>query len=156
MLKFSQHFYNFIYGTIHHHEYAEGRASELIKMYGKGPSLEIGCGCGILVKAMRDQGAEAVGIDVSGYAASEACSEFVTRADARELPFPDDHFDLVHSWAVFGYNDEAGTRQMISEVKRVGRKQYHTIDFQVKDPYPYGYIFMKPRPWWDGLMENGA
>jgi len=153
---FDKRFYDFIYGSIHHHEYAENRAAELIKMYGTGPSLEIGCGCGILVDELRRQGAEAYGIDISEYAMSEACSEFVAQADAREIPFPDGRFDLVHSWAVFGYNDEKGTRQMIDEVNRVGRKQYHTIDFQQKMPYSHGYVFMKPRDWWDERIGNDA
>jgi ubiquinone/menaquinone biosynthesis C-methylase UbiE len=156
MPKFDSDFYNFIYGSIHHHEYADNRANELIRMYGKGTSLEIGCGCGILVKAMRNKGAKAFGMDISEYATSEACSEFIIRADARKLPFHDDSFDLVHSWAVLGYNDEAETRQIISELNRVGRKQYHTIDLQQKEPYTHGYVFMRPRPWWDEQIRNDA
>jgi SAM-dependent methyltransferase len=153
--KFDQSFYDFIYGSIHHHEYAEHRARELIAIYGKGRFLEIGCACGILVKAMREQGADAWGIDISDYAIAQSCSpEFVRQADMRAIPFPDAQFDLIHSWAVFGYLDEAGTIEAIEECKRVGLRQYHTIDFQITPPYPYGYVSMRPRTWWDLRIQN--
>lgn len=151
---FDEHFYNFIYGTIHHHEYADNRANELIGMYGKVRFLELGAGCGILVKALREKGAEAWGIEISDYALSESCSEFLVKGDIREIPFLDNSFDVVHSWAVFGYVDEAGTKKAIKECKRVGNKQYHTIDLQQKPPYSYDYVFMKPREWWDERIKN--
>lgn len=162
MTKFDRPFYDFIYGTIHHHDYADNRANELIRMFGKGRYLEIGAGCGILVQSLRDKGCESWGLDLSEYAVSEACSPYLIRGDARAIPFPDNYFGLVHSWAMFGYFDEAGTGKAIEECNRVGARQYHTIDFQIasiphmKNSYPYGYVFMKPREWWDERINNEA
>jgi ubiquinone/menaquinone biosynthesis C-methylase UbiE len=164
---FDKHFYDFIYGTIHHHDYADNRANELIRMYGKGRYLEVGAGCGILTQALRDKGCDAWGIELSEYAVSESCAgEFLLLGDVRSIAFPDNSFDVVHSWAVFGYNNEADTEEAIKEVQRVGSRQYHTIDYQIalvphmnKDgiaQYPYDYVFMKPRPWWDERMKNDA
>lgn len=162
MDKFGRWFYDFIYGTIHHHDYAPDRAEELIRIYGKVKFLEVGCGCGILVKELRDRGADAWGIDVSDYAISENCAgEFVQKSDAQNIPFDDGYFDVVHSWAMFGYNTEQETEQIIKECNRVGRNQYHTIDYQISlishmrdNNYPYGYIFMKPREWFDERIKN--
>lgn len=153
--KFSKEFYDFIYGTIHHHSYADNRANELIRMYGKVRFLEIGAGCGILVKTLREKGADAWGIEISDYALSESCaSEYLVKGDARTIPFQDNSFDVVHSWAVFGYCNEQDTEKEIEECLRVGKKQYHTIDLQQKEPYSYGYIFMRSREWWDERIKN--
>lgn len=168
--NFSKDFYDFIYGTIHHHDYVAGRAAELIKMYGKVRFLEVGCACGCLVKALRDHGADAYGIDKSQYAISESCAgEYIQLADAQNLPFKDGEFDVVHSWAMFGYNNEAETEAILRECQRVGKIQYHTIDYQIADipymtkdklttgvTYPYGYVFMQPREWWDERIKNDA
>ncbi len=157
---FDQNFYNFIYGTIHHHDYAESRANELIRMYGKVRFLELGAGCGILTKALRDQGADAYAIEISDYAISENCAgEFMQKADAQNIPFKDNSFDVIHSWAMFGYNNQEETEKIIAECKRLGSKQYHTIDFvqSLFTPnYSYGYIFMEPREWWDERIKNDA
>jgi ubiquinone/menaquinone biosynthesis C-methylase UbiE len=154
---FDKHFYDFIYGTIHHHDYADGRAEWLIQKYGKARFLEIGAGCGILVKALREKGADAWGIEISDYAVSEnCCPGFLSKGDMREIPFPDQSFDVVHSQAVFGYLDEKGTEKAIEECKRVGKHQFHSIDLQVTAPYPYDYVFMRPRPWWDERISNDA
>lgn len=159
MKNFDKHFYDFIYGTIHHHNYADNRANELIGMYGMGKYLELGAGCGILVKALRDKGCEAWGIEVSDYALSEKCSDFLIKGDMRDIPFPDNYFDVVHSWAVFGYVDEEGTEKAIKECKRLGNHQYHTIDLvqsELSPNYSYDYIFMKPKEWWDERIKNDA
>ncbi len=163
---FNEFFYNFIYGTIHHHEYAAGRAEYLIKTYGPVRFLDVGCACGIMVQALRDQGAEAWGVDISDYANANKCTEFMVQGDMQKLPFDDNSFDVVHSWASFGYLDEAGTERALVECKRVGKAQYHTIDYQIasvpdmhKDGvahYPYGYVFMQPRLWWDERITNDA
>ena len=159
MQKFDKHFYDFIYGTIHHHN-IEGRADELIRTLGKGRWLEIGAACGYFVKLLREKGVDAWGIEISDYAVSESCAPgYLLKADAQNIPFPDNHFDVVTSWAVFGYNNEAETEQIIREVNRVGAKQYHTIDYQITDMapnYPYDYVFMKPREWFDKRMKNYA
>ena len=156
MPTFDKQFYDVIWGTIHHHDYAAGRASELIRMYGKVRFLEVGCACGILVKALAEQGAaESRGIDISDYALSECCAVgSVVKADCASLPFADGSFDVIHSWAMFGYLDEADTLKAIHECKRVGARQYHTIDYQITAPYPYWYVFMRPREWWDERWQN--
>jgi ubiquinone/menaquinone biosynthesis C-methylase UbiE len=160
MSNFDKHFYDFIYGTIHHHDYADNRANELIRMYGKVRFLELGAGCGILVKALQDKGCESYGIEISDYAVSERCTDHLIKGDARKIPFPDNSFDVVHSWAMFGYNSEEDTEKIIKECKRIGKNQYHSMDSQIasiphmQGHYPYGYVFMKPKEWWDERIKN--
>lgn len=146
--EFPKEFYDFIYGSVHHHDYAEYRSTELINRFGKVKFLDIGCSCGILVKKLIEKGAEAYGIEVSDYALSQSCApEWVQKGDIRNIPFPDDYFDVVHSCSVFGYTPEKDVYQSISECLRVGKIQSHAIDYETSPP-SYGYKFMKPREWW--------
>ncbi len=57
--------------------------------------LDLGCGLGFLVRALRELGVEAYGIDVSEYAVKQG--ENLTQVDITEekIPFNDEYFDLV-------------------------------------------------------------
>lgn len=59
--------------------------------------LEVGCGRGHLVKRLREQQIDAVGIDLNPAAATHAVSEGVQRMDATDLTFQDASFDAVVS-----------------------------------------------------------
>ena len=62
--------------------------------------LDVGCAKGFLVKAFREQGMEAWGVDVSEYALStspEDIRKHLYRVDLNKdsLPFSDEYFDCV-------------------------------------------------------------
>lgn len=89
--------------------------------------LDLGCGAGGTVSKLRARGVEAVGIDFSPAMIEAARSEhglknYVTCAEATELPFESDSFDVViadgvlHHLAVQGRLNEA-----LREVHRVLR-----------------------------------
>lgn len=153
--EYPKEFYDFIYGSVHHHSYADNRADYLVQRFGKVKFLDIGCACGILVKALRDRGAEAWGIDPSEYAISQSCAtEYTQVGDMRSIPFADNFFDVVHSQAVHGYYPETDIEKAVSECKRVGQQQIHSIDTNTPIP-AYGYKFMRSIEYWQRVFPLG-
>ncbi len=53
--------------------------------------LDVGCAAGTGVAELREQGVEAYGVDINPAFSGEHCQT----ADARKLPFPDNHFDAA-------------------------------------------------------------
>ena len=86
-----------------------------------GPALEVGCGEGRIVRALRTGGYDIQGVDVSETlvrAAKQADPDGrYTVADAASLPFDDDAFDLV--LAFMSLQDIDDFHRAIGEVARV-------------------------------------
>jgi SAM-dependent methyltransferase len=67
-------------------------------------------------------------------------------ADARKLPWPDKHFDVVYSNAVIEHvGDEADQRAMASEVMRVGKRWFVTTPNRW---YPFEFHLRLPLVTW--------
>jgi len=89
--------------------------------------LEVGCGAGSDLLRFAKAGAHATGMDLSPRSASLAktrlrlynCQGDALVADAEQLPFKTDSFDLVYSWGVLHHTPD--TKQAIKEVCRVTR-----------------------------------
>ncbi|MEU0794791.1 class I SAM-dependent methyltransferase [Amycolatopsis sp. NPDC005961] len=89
--------------------------------------LDVGCGTGALTSAVLEAGdpAEVVGVDPSeGFLKTARASVPDPRAsfsvaDARELPFPDDHFDVVVSGLVLNFVPDPA--RAAAEIARVTR-----------------------------------
>ena len=115
------------------YKYIEGRwekvAREMIKHYQlpENPKiLDIGCGKGYLLydfsKCLPE--AELYGIDISSYAIKNAKEEIktsLTLGNANNLPWPDNHFDLVYSIMSLHclYSDDLF--KALKEMQRVGK-----------------------------------
>ena len=115
------------------YRYLEGRwekvaraMAEHYQLPAKPKILDIGCGKGFLLydflKAIPD--AEIYGIDISPYAIANSKEEIRDRlqvGSATDLPWPDDHFDLVISITTLhnlhAYNLDPALREM----ERVGK-----------------------------------
>src|SRR3989338_1315080 len=127
-VTFDQKYYQDMFGTIHRHSFYEEIADWLEKKYGKCKVLDIGTGCGYLVKILRERGFDACGIDVSDYAIENTCAKgYVLKASVEDLPFEDNSFDLVHAISAWEYVPDV--EKAWSECKRVGRKQDHNINY---------------------------
>lgn len=86
-------------------------------------TLDVGCGEGRLARALKEHGHRVVGLEGShalATAAREADPAFeVQVADAADMSFPDDHFDLaIASLSLMNMDDMP---QVVSEIARVLR-----------------------------------
>lgn len=150
MPTFDKSYYDVIWpeSGIHRHDYCEFLANRLIQQYGKVRFLDIGTGCGYLVKVLRDKGCEAWGLECSEYAlASSDAPQWVRLGDVRNIPFPSGYFDVVHSQGLWGYFPEEDIQAAWRECQRVGKKQDHTIDYEVPPPQ-HQYLYTHTPQWW--------
>jgi SAM-dependent methyltransferase len=88
--------------------------------------LDVGCGKGFMLKdfSHRLPGATLAGVDISSYAIEHAdpdVTALVQVADAADLPFPDDAFDLVISINTVHNLDREGCLRAFTEIQRVSR-----------------------------------
>jgi SAM-dependent methyltransferase len=114
--------------------YYDGRwkpvARQLAEYYGLGPAssvLDVGCAKGFLLHDFIEEvpGISVTGIDISGYALGEATDltkSYVYMGNAKELPLPDDAFDLVISInSLHNILDRAEVIEALREIERVSR-----------------------------------
>lgn len=81
--------------------------------------LDVGCGLGMMMERFSREGNRVLGIDITPQVLKEFSKEefFVQEADARDIPFQDNTFDLVYSLGVIEHFDE--TQQALEEQVRV-------------------------------------
>ncbi|PIK14668.1 class I SAM-dependent methyltransferase [Halobacteriovorax sp. JY17] len=110
--------------------------------------LEIGVGQGTDILQFGKNGAICTGIDITDQHLELTAKNFkvhglnieLIKADATKLPFPDNHFDIVHSFGVIHHIPEA--KEVLKEVSRVlkkGGKAYVTMYYK----YSAFFIFWK-------------
>lgn len=143
---FGADFFDGIWGTVHRHDYCEPLADRLVIEHGRCRILDVGTGCGWLVRCLRDRGCDAWGLDVSEYAVANSHGH-VRLGDIRDIPYASDRFDVVHSSGVWGYFPEADIDRAWAECNRVGRVQAHNIDYEPSPP-EHRYLYHHPPQWW--------
>jgi SAM-dependent methyltransferase len=125
--------------------------------------LDVGCGIGQGVAIMRNEGIEAYGIDISEkikpFWEMGNISQFCQVACADKIPFPDDHFDLVICTEVMEHIPEDAVRNVLNEIKRVGKKFFLTIAMSKalhKMPHDESepHICVKSPAWWKDVFEE--
>ena len=96
--------------------------------------LDVGCAKGFMMHDFSEMipGIKVQGIDVSKYAIENcmpSVKDFVQVADARELPFEDNSFDLVISVTTVHNFDREECIQALQEIERVSKKNaFITVD----------------------------
>ena len=103
---------------------------------GESSLLDVGCAKGFMLKDFVEAipGMTVAGIDVSDYAvanAVEGMEHFVQVADARDLPFEDDSFDLVVSVNTIHNLERVEVVDSLREIQRVSSRW----SFVVVDAY---------------------
>jgi SAM-dependent methyltransferase len=101
--------------------------------------LDVGCAYGLLVKAFRDLGAQAYGVDISQFAIDKADPEirpFLFRRNIGDepLPFPPEDvpnikWDLVCSFDVLEHaEDEQEVLWILKEFASKSKRQFHRVN----------------------------
>jgi len=132
-------------------------AKDLIKSFKFNSFLDIGCGCGNLVKEIKKQkqsNSNIRGVDISQFAVKKANSPFITLADCRDLPLEDNCFDLVHILGTFSYlSTLQEIKQALQEAYRVTKKTilfddvYTKPDKKSDDYDPYRQQVFSQKRW---------
>ena len=89
--------------------------------------LEVGCGSGIAVQMFAEAGADVTAVDLTPWAVRTTRARLeafglggeVSEADAEDLPFKSDSFDLVFSWGVIHHSSDMD--RALAELVRVAR-----------------------------------
>ena len=118
--------------------------------------LEVGCAKGFMVKAMRELGVDAYGLDVSEYAVnSSPVKQFLTVGSITSIPFEDNKFDCIVSFDILEHLYEDEVDKAISELYRVSGKQIPSI---TTPEYVHGddptHYCIKPIDWWKDKFKN--
>lgn len=131
--------------------------AQFTRWYGQ-KVLEVGCGAGTDLLQFARAAAMVCGIDLSpnSVALARHCLELyrlpadIREADAENLPFPDEQFDLVYSWGVLHHTPAPS--QAIKEIYRVLKPGgsirvmiYHRISWDVLKLYLW-YGLLRGRP----------
>lgn len=101
--------------------------------------LDLGCAKGFQVLALRREGIDAWGIDISDYAVSKAPAEvepFLKVEEYRRVHFPDEYFDLVLAMEVLEHVPPTEIREVVDELRRLtSRFIWATIPCYGSNPY---------------------
>jgi len=146
-------------------------AEGLIERYKFMSFLDIGCGCGNLVKEIKRQleqkcgrPCDIQGIDFSRFAVKRAAVPFVRLADCTRLPFENARFDLVYVLGTFSYlKTRIKIIEAMREAYRVAKSQIvfedvYTLPDRLSDDYdPYRERILEQKQWvelWGEITTN--
>lgn len=113
--------------------------------------LDVGCAKGYQVLALRREGVEAWGVDISDYAISEAPAEvepYLKVEEYRRIHFPDGYFDLVLALEVLEHIPPTQIDEVVKELRRItSRWIWVSIPCYGTNPYgPDGCLEGKIQP----------
>jgi len=119
---------------------------------GNKEVLEIGCAKGFVVQDLRGMGVDCWGIDVSAYAIGEAdpsVAPYLTVADALThlSTYSNSQWDAVFSLRFMECVSEADLPNLIDEINRISKYQFHEIDIQPNALY----YTVHDLAWWAAL-----
>jgi len=84
--------------------------------------LEVGSGNGLLIKSLRDSGYDPVASDISSNALKHIHSTKRVQAEASDLPFPTDSFDLLLACELLEHIPVPIFNRVLDEIARVSHK----------------------------------
>lgn len=135
--------------------------TKAVNRYKPKTVLDVGCGIGMLVKKLRQMQIDAIGIDYSPDAGKDIPKYFQV-ADIKNIPYPDNSFDMVLCTGVFEHIKEEDIDKAYSEMKRVGGRILATICFKKSNYFtmkngkrsPEYHITIKPKEWWEKKLPD--
>lgn len=111
-----------------------GVVRDFVEWYGRiGSLLDVGCAKGFMLYEFKQllPDLRIFGVDVSDYAinhAHPAVRDCVEQGDARWLPFPNKHVEIVVSINTIHNLDRKGVVQALREIQRVGQDAFISVD----------------------------
>ncbi len=108
-----------------YHKMIDEQAAEIVRRVGEGKRiLEVGCGTGLILQRVVQFASKAQGIDLSEGMLAKAKERGldVQQADATNLPFEDETFDVVYSFKVLAHleNWDKAIEEMMRVLKPDG------------------------------------
>lgn len=131
-------------------------AKDIAAKFSFANFLDVGCGCGNLVKELKKirPDADIHGIDLSEFAVKRADLPTVIAGSCTALPYGDATFDLVHILGTFAYlPDVDAVRTAMTEALRVNKdavlfdEVYVTPDAKHDDYDPHRKQFLSQPEW---------
>jgi ubiquinone/menaquinone biosynthesis C-methylase UbiE len=99
------------------------KAKRLIEILNPKKSwkfLDVGCGMGGLVLALRKMGYKAFGIEISDFCLKNSpAKKWIIKGDVLDLPFENESFEVVTCFDVFEYLSKKEIERAFDELKRV-------------------------------------
>jgi predicted TPR repeat methyltransferase len=135
-------------------------ADQIIQTYHPTNVLDLGCAKGFLVKALRDRGVPAWGIDISEYAIAQAPEDVadflylwdITSADQLEVPT----FDLIVSTDTFEHIPEDKLHLTKMFMLNHGKRFYIKVATPDTPNWEHDptHITIKPLDFWQEFFED--
>lgn len=112
--------------------------------------LDVGCGVGFLVMALRERDIEAFGIDVSSWAIHHRVTPYVRRQNLFDLEGPiRNRYNLVLSHDVLEHIPITLLPRAVSLLNRLGQRNYHIISCgSLPDDQDITHVTMHTLGWW--------
>ena len=113
--------------------------------------LEVGSGNGLLIKSLRDSGYDPVASDISSNALKHIHTRKRVQAEASNLPFPTDSFDLIFACELLEHIPVPIFSRVLDELARVSQKY-----IIITTPYQEKLSWSNARCPACGCIFNGA
>jgi SAM-dependent methyltransferase len=137
-------------------------AKEIADKYGKSTILDCGCATGVLVNQFQLQGFDGYGFDISEYAIKNGICKNLFHADARNLPFRNDQFDILISQDFMEHVHPDDLGLVLTEQKRIlkpGGVALHFIPFYKEYDKPVqidAHLCNANRAWWVEYFKSSG
>ncbi len=102
--------------------------AEIVASFSQGKDvLEIGCGTGLVMQLLKEKSANIKGVDLSSEMIKKVLEKglSVQKADAEELPFENNSFDIAYSFKVLSH--VPNITKALQEASRVVKNNGHVI-----------------------------
>lgn len=134
-------------------------AAHIQKHFTPSSVLDVGCAKGFLVKALRDLGIEAYGVDASEYAVANAhpdIKEFITLGLAEALTHGDSSFDVVTCFDTLEYLTPRDVPRAIKNLLAIAKRYVILCIPTKKAPgdLDASHNTIRPRQWWVERFEK--
>ncbi len=133
-------------------------AQDIYNLFKPRSFLDVGCALGYVVKSLRAQGVEAIGVDVSRWAVDRANVPFIGQLDASSQQIPG-MYDVVMAYDVLEHIPESQLGFSIGNLWTATRQVLIVVPAYYEegttyDPAEPTHVVFHPRVWWRSVFER--